>query len=73
MLQRLDYDQKDKTAKQVRQEFDDMLLTKAWRISDLVESRREAAGVPTNAPGWWEGDEEASSSFLGAMGVDLSK
>lgn len=71
MLQRLDYDQKDKTSKQVRQEFDSMLLTKAWRISDAAVSRREAAGVATNAPGWWEGEEEASSSFLSSMGITL--
>jgi hypothetical protein len=32
------------------------------------------AGVPpaqTGAPAWWKGDEEASQSFLTAMGVRL--
>lgn len=73
MLQRLDYDQKDKTAKQVRAEFDDLLKTKIWRVSPAVETKREAANVDKSAPWWWEGEEEASESFLSAMGVDLSQ
>lgn len=73
MLQRLDYDQKDKTAKQVRKEFDNELQTGVWRISYDLESKRDAAGVEASAPWWWEGDEEASSSFLTSMGVDLGK
>lgn len=71
MLQRLDYDQKDKTARQVRKEFDHGLEIGAWRIAYDVESRRDKAGVEKAAPWWWEGDEEASSSFLSSMGVNL--
>lgn len=71
MLQRLDFDQENKKPEQIRKEFDALIQTRLWRISDAVENRRDTAGVASNAPEWWAGEEEASSSFLAAMGVKL--
>jgi len=69
MIKRLDYDDEKKTAEQARKELDNMVGVKRWRVSTDV-------GVPEveidpNAPLWWDGEEEASDSFLTAMGVNL--
>jgi hypothetical protein len=71
MLQRLDYDQDGKKPEQVRTEFDGLMETKRWRITEAEEI--EESETDKKAPWWWDGDEEASSSFLTAMGVDLDK
>lgn len=68
MLQRLRV--KDgQTEEQARRQFDALLGTSGWptpgRAPREVEPRDPAA------PWWWQGDEEASGSFLAAMGVTL--
>jgi len=71
MLQRLDYEQEDKKPEQVRKEFDGLMETKHWKITDAVEKETEISEAEKKAPYWWDGEEEASNSFLTAMGIQL--
>jgi hypothetical protein len=74
MLQRLDYDQEDKKPEQVRKEFDGEMQIKRWKITDAVEEpEAEVSEIEKKAPYWWDGEEEASNSFLTAMGIQLDK
>lgn len=54
--------------KNYRLEFDNTLGVRNWSIPG-----QEAKRVPVEpgAPAWWAGDEEASQSFLTAMGGRL--
>lgn len=68
MLSRLDYG----TDRDVRAELDDVLDVTAWQVPGTrthtyVRARED---VPTGAPAWWHGDEEASQSFMREMGVN---
>lgn len=69
MLQRLDQgDEEDPNAAQgIRAEFDGQLGVTLWTspLSPVILQ------LPTEGPWWWRGDEEASSSFLREMGVNL--
>ena len=47
--------------------LDNDLLVDVWRV-DRAQDQRESTRDPL-APGWWTDDDEASSSFLNAMGV----
>lgn len=64
MIRRLPYDEKNPG--RPRRELDQTLEVQTWRVPG-------AAGAPragrSSAPTWWRGDEEASQSFLQAMGV----
>lgn len=75
MLERLDYHQESKpeslrlSPEQVRSQFDNELRVPVWRITPETEAVPDTR--PEGAPAWWDSDEEASSSFLSSMGVDL--
>lgn len=55
----------------VRRRFDADLGVKRWLRTPEDVSKYAGAPVDEAAPWWWEGDEEASDSFLEAMGVKL--
>lgn len=64
-LNRLPYDEEE--SRDYRAELVDALDVASW-------SSPLSAGVVrtvTEGPAWWHGDEDASQSFLGAMGVVL--
>jgi hypothetical protein len=68
-VQRLDY---SKEGEDVRGGLDRDLGVSEWRLAGVTapEARVvEVDGEELRAPTWWRGDEEASQSFLGAMGV----
>jgi hypothetical protein len=68
MLQRLGDDEKDPM--KPRRELDNQLGVTNWRTSRVPSRRRRAtADIPDNAPSWWQGDEDASQSFLQAMRI----
>jgi hypothetical protein len=50
-----------------RAELDASLGVASWEPPWVVRPR--AKDVPSGAPSWWLGDEEATSSFLRGMGV----
>lgn len=55
----------------VRKRFDADLGVRRWRVTDAAEDRYADAVIDEGAPWWWEGDAEASDSFLKSMGVKL--
>lgn len=71
MLLRLDYDDEKKTAEQARTELDVKLKVKRWRVTPEAEDPYSEAEVDEGAPWWWDGDEEASQTFLASQGVKL--
>lgn len=50
-----------------RSTLDNDLMVRLWRTDDEPLPKVDDDG----APSWWGGDEDASASFLGAMGVRL--
>ncbi|WP_329336066.1 hypothetical protein OG252_13035 [Streptomyces sp. NBC_01352] len=59
------------TEAQARARFDADLGVSAWAVPG--QDRREIdSQEDTGAPWWWTGAEDASQSFLGAMGVTLA-
>ena len=66
MLERLARDEKQPERPRIL--LDQQLKTREWRT---VGRRRPRArrDVPSNAPAWWRGDEDASQTFLHAMGI----
>lgn len=66
MLKRLPYDEK----RDHRAELDRALLTSAW-VTPWNPTGREAGAAATRGPAWWRGDEDASQSFLAAVGVNF--
>jgi hypothetical protein len=52
-------------------ELNHKLKTKRWRVSPEDEDPYADAVVDEGAPWWWDGDEEASDSFLEAQGIQL--
>jgi hypothetical protein len=69
MLQRLIVHD-GQTEEQARAKFDADLGVSAWALPG--RQRREAQPVQDpGAPWWWQGAEDASQSFLSAMGVIL--
>lgn len=72
MVARLQYDQE----RDVRGELDASLDVINWptpaRAAAVERTRKvEIDGEEFTAPPWWRGDEEASQTFLQAMGVNL--
>ena len=69
MLQRLSVHDREKP-EAARKRFDGQLGVRAWATpgSEAKEPEPREAG----APWWWEGAEDASQSFLTAMGVNLT-
>lgn len=55
----------------VRKKFDADLGIRRWRLTDADIDRYADAVIDEGAPWWWDGDDEASDSFLEAMGVNL--
>jgi hypothetical protein len=53
----------------VRAELDSDLGVLEWQLSDSDVQQPQREGVDPDAPAWWHGDEEASASFMRAMGV----
>lgn len=68
MLARIDVKEKEDPV-QKRKEFDQALGINRWKISEGQPEPEET--IDPNAPLWWGGEEEASDSFLTAMGVNL--
>jgi hypothetical protein len=68
MLSRLKYP--DDEHPDPRGELDQVLGITSWQ-TPLLPTRSN--DVPTEAPMWWQGDEEASQSFFTAMKIDPSK
>jgi hypothetical protein len=74
MLQRLDYDPgKEGDHERARKQLDAKLKVKRWRVGSDQEDPMAEVEVDEGAPWWWDGDEEASQSFLAAQGVQLGK
>jgi hypothetical protein len=73
MLERLQYNNEE--GRDVRAELDAWLEVPRWRTPmsrAATYQRRAAIDAPElTPPTWWESDEEASASFLQAMGVSL--
>jgi len=69
MIQRLNVrnNEKPDTA---RKRFDGQLDVRTWTVPG-AEHRTLAPRDP-KAPWWWDGAEDASQSFLTAMGVNLA-
>jgi hypothetical protein len=64
MLDRLEHDDKD--PERPRRELDRLLEIDEWHVvSRKSRVQRREPGTPY----WWRGDEDASQSFLNAMGV----
>lgn len=64
MTRRLKHDEKN--PERYRRELDTNLQVQAWQLPGGAYRQRQVAA---NAPTWWRGDEDASQSFLHAMGV----
>lgn len=64
MTQRLPYGDEEK-GENPRRDFDQSLLVDGWDVPGPAPTH------VVNRPDWWQGDEEASQSFLAAMGVKL--
>ena len=69
MLQRLIV-REGQTEEQARAKFDADLGVSAWARPG--HERRDMQPVTNSAPWWWTGAEDASQSFLAAMGVTLA-
>lgn len=53
-----------------RGEIDDLLKTHTWPVPrTMYGTGRYKEKVESRAPAWWVDDEEASQSFMMAMGV----
>lgn len=70
MCERLDTGESE-DPEAVRRRFDSDLGVKRWLRTTEDRSRYADAVVDEGAPWWWEGDEEASDTFLAAQGVSL--
>lgn len=70
MCERLDV-KENEDPETVRRRFDNDMGVRRWRVSPEHVDKYAGAPVDEAAPSWWEGDEEASDSFLEAMGVRL--
>lgn len=70
MCERLDVGENE-DAEAVRRKFDNELGTRRWLRTENETGKYADAPVDDNAPWWWEGDAEASDSFLAAQGVVL--
>jgi hypothetical protein len=71
MLQGLDYGEGPEEANRVRTEFDNSLGVSGWTTPGAFIDHQ-----PEREPGtplWWQGDEDASQSFLRSQGVILTK
>lgn len=67
MLDRLDYDPEDRDGPtKARRDLDAALEVNTWSVPGV---RRRTPTNPTRTPTWWRGDEDASQTFLHAMGV----
>lgn len=74
MAQHLDYDQsKEGAYEAARAKLDNQLKIKRWRVGWEQEDPYQDVVADEGAPWWWDGDEEASSTFLDSMGVQLDK
>ncbi|NUS83651.1 MAG: hypothetical protein HOY75_13125 [Streptomyces sp.] len=69
MLQRL-YVREGQTEEQARAKFDADLGVSAWALPG--RARRDMPPVDNRTPWWWTSAEDASQSFLAAMGVTLA-
>lgn len=73
MTQRLSYDQsKEGAAEAARKQLDAEMKIKRWRVAVVQEDPYAGQVEDEGAPWWWDGDQEASDSFLKGMGVDLN-
>lgn len=70
MLQRLDFPE-GTTPEEARARLDSELGVRGWGIPGAT-TVVEVPAVDPRAPLWWQGEEEASSSFLAAMGIHLT-
>jgi hypothetical protein len=68
MLTRL-HVREGQTAEAARKRFDGQLDVASWPLPG--EPVKESTPHEAGAPWWWQGAEEASGSFLKAMGVTL--
>lgn len=68
MLQRLNV-RDSETPETARRRFDGQLGVRSWAApgNDVTEPEQIEAATPW----WWDGAEQASQSFLAAMGVNL--
>lgn len=62
---------KDEDPEVTRARFDNEMGVKRWLRTDTETGRYAHVATDPAAPWWWEGDEEASASFLAAQGVTL--
>jgi len=66
IIDRLPYDHENPA--RYRQELDRALAVTTWPVPGTARASRRRREEP-RAPAWWEGDEEASQTFLRSMGV----
>lgn len=69
MVQRLSVRENEKP-ETARKRFDGQLSVRAWTTPGTEDKAPEPRD--SRAPYWWDGDEDASQSFLTAMGVTLT-
>lgn len=65
MLDRLEHDEKD--PQRPRRELDNLLEVDTWGVLSMPKQQQPTRDP--SAPAWWRSDEDASQSFLRAMGV----
>jgi hypothetical protein len=53
----------------MRAELDAELGVHSWSIASGEHAQPAREPVDPDAPSWWYGDEDASQSFMAAMGV----
>ncbi len=74
MVKRLDVEKEGQKPEDIRRSFDSKLGVSRWEhpLSPLDKDDDEPEEqIDPNAPWWWHGDEEASTTFLTSMGVNL--
>lgn len=54
---------------QVRKKFDNEMGVSGWRSPGMPV--RPEVEIEEGAPMWWQGDEDASQSFLASQGIRL--
>lgn len=61
-------DEKGSTEK-ARRQLDDALGTASWETPFTRGKQRTRSSDRSSAPSWWHGEEDASQTFLAAMGM----
>lgn len=74
MIKRLDTENENQKPEDIRRSFDSKLGVSRW-VTPLTPADEQndepEEQIDPLAPWWWHGEEEASTTFLTSMGVQL--